>query len=272
MSLYTLLLLVGGFIFIAALVGFSSGLLGIGGGIIMVPVFQFVFPLLHTPLKDSIIMASATSLCIAMFSSTRAMLSHHRNKNIHWHMLTFLVPSLLIGAQIGSSLAIFATPLALHIIFIVVFSYLSFNLWFGTGKPLLKNTPPNWVNIFIGLLVGCIASILGIGGGVLAVPIFTYLNYSIHKAIGNASVIVFSVASSSTIGYFLHSLHTNPTTPPYTLGYVFLLAVVVFIPVTIVFVPIGIRIGQKTSQKNLRKYFSIFLGLLVLYKLTIIFF
>lgn len=167
-----------------AIVGFFAGLLGIGGGLIIVPVLVYLLPLLGISAELAFPMALATSLASIIFTSSSAAFAHHKNGNIPWPIAKRLAFSVALGAMLGAVIAGLLSLKALTILFasavLILAAYMLLSIKIERSVAL----PTNWTLQFIGILTGVLASLMGIAGGAILVPILMYCSLSMRQAIG----------------------------------------------------------------------------------------
>ena len=246
---------------IGILAGFLGGLLGIGGGIIIVPALILLFDHFQLfPSGSASLIAVATSLSCIIFTSLGATIQQMRSDMVDWDIAKiFLIPT-IVGGLICGFVAIQLSPAAFRIgiaIFLIVISSIMFSDW----KPSPAHTLPSPIMASIlGMLAGCISGLAGIGGGNIVVPILTYYNRPIHRAIATSSTLGIPIALAGTIGYFL-AAKTKPLVipDPNILGYVYIPAFVLIALGTFVAAPIGVKVAHRADPKKLRKVFSILL-------------
>ena len=246
---------------IGILAGFLGGLLGIGGGIIIVPALILLFDHFQLlPSGSASVIAVATSLSCIIFTSLGATIQQMRSDMVDWDIAKIFVIPTIVGGLICGFVAIQLSPAAFRIgiaIFLIVISSIMFSDW----KPSPAHTLPSPIMASIlGMLAGCISGLAGIGGGNIVVPILTYYNRSIHRAIATSSTLGIPIALAGTIGYFL-AAKTKPILIPDAniLGYVYIPAFVLIALGTFVAAPIGVKVAHRADPKKLRKAFSILL-------------
>lgn len=248
---------------LAAFAGFLAGLLGIGGGVIMVPFFLWLFKLAEFPSELIVHMAFATSLCIIVPTALSSALGHRRRGNVNWHQVFILALGGMCGAIIGSSLSALLPGKVLHSAFggmqILVGMKL---LFFHPRLPPEERTPPRKrALVLVGLTGGTFSSFFGIGGGVVTVPLMLImLRLPIHLAVGNSSALIVISSLTGTLSYILHGLRVAVPVP-FSLGYVNLLVAAVAAPLTIVFARLGVRLATRISQDKMVRIFALLLML-----------
>ena len=249
---------------VGAAAGLSSGLFGIGGGSVMVPVLFYAF--LSLGVTEDVVMhcAVATSSAVIIFNAIRSVKSHHKHGAVDWDLLwpknPFLSYALWIGA--GAFLAaIWLAPKlsgqALTLLFAVVAGLISLQFIFGRPDWTLRESVPGGAaRPIVGGSVGILSSLMGIGGGSLTVPLMSICGVPIHRAIGTASGFGLAIALPATLGFVVSGWGAAGR-PAFSLGYVNMLGVVVIAAVAFLTIPLGAKLAHGMSQKKLKMVFGI---------------
>ena len=257
------------YMFIGIFVGLLAGLLGVGGGLIIVPLITYSFALMEIATPHTHVIALATSLATIMFTSVSSFMAHHRNGMVIWPIFAKITPGILAGTFIGSCIAS-VLPTGLLRIFFVCFLYYSASQMLLNIKPKASRTIPGLAgNTAAGGLIGAISSLVGIGGGLLSVPYMTWCNIPIHNAIGTSAAIGFPIAVAGAVGYVLNGLGVEGR-PEYTLGFVYLPALLGIALVSVLTAPIGARLSKSLPVTKLKRIFACLLlvvGTQMLYKI-----
>jgi uncharacterized membrane protein YfcA len=244
-----------------AFAGFLAGLLGIGGGVILVPVFLWLFPLAGFPPHLVVHAAFGTSLAIIIPTSFSSTLGHRKRGNVDWHMVGYLAVGGTLGALLGSTAAAYVPGEQLKLVFGLIQIVIALKLLFFHPHlpPERDDKPPRSQLFLVGLAGGLFSAFFGMGGGIVAVPLMLIiLQLPIHLAVGNSSALIVVSSFAGTIGYVLHGLQ-QAETAPLSLGYVNVLVATVVAPVSMVFARLGVKLATRTSQKSLVKVFAILL-------------
>jgi uncharacterized membrane protein YfcA len=252
-------------------VGFLAGLLGIGGGLLIVPALVYLLPLLNVAADLVMPIALGTSLATIVITSSSAAWAHHKNSNIPWVLAKQLIVAIGLGAVLGAFIADFLTTNILKNTFAVGVFILSSFMFYSIHKQkklapvdtLLNESsrlPSNVKIKSIGLFTGILSSLMGIAGGAILVPILSYFAIPLRQAIGVASVSGMVVAVFGVSGYVFTGVHADGL-PPFSLGYVYLPALFGIILTSSFFAPIGVKWASKLPVKTLKKYFAVFLML-----------
>ncbi|HEY5673236.1 MAG TPA: sulfite exporter TauE/SafE family protein [Malonomonas sp.] len=251
-------------LFFGAVAGFLAGLLGIGGGVILVPLFLWLFPLACFPEHLVVHTAFGTSLAIIVPTSISSTLGHRKRGNVDWHMVTFLAIGGIIGALLGSTAAAYMPGNQLKAVFGLLQIVIALKLLFFQPHlpPERSDPPPSRQLLLVGLAGGFFSAFFGIGGGIVAVPLMLIvLQLPIHLAVGNSSALIVVSSFAATLGYVFHGLQ-QPVTTPFSLGYVNLLVAAVLAPLTMICARVGVRLATEVSQQRLIKVFAVMLILI----------
>ncbi len=240
--------------------GLLAGLLGVGGGIIIVPVSYFVLIQLGYSIDVVMHVSIASSLSIIIFTSISSILSHLKLKNVDIKVIKKWYLGIICGSILGSFLAGSIDGELLVIIFISLAFLISLNMFFQNKILTLKEDIPRnfFINFLISGFIGFFSALIGIGGGSFSVPTLSAFSKKIHKAVGTSAVLGFFIAFPSTISYIFLGMNAKGL-PPYSLGYVNILIVILVISTSIFTANIGARLSSKIRKKTLKKIFAIFL-------------
>ena len=244
----------------AAVAGFMAGLLGVGGGIIMVPALYYAFTVLGFDIVTRMHLSVGTSLAIIIPTSIISTKTHMEYDAVDFKMVKSFGIFIVLGVIAGTFLVVnLDTPTL--ILFFSIFAFITGLFFIFLREQLVENPKriSDAVKNISGILIGFISVPLGIGGGSLMVPFMRTIGYDIRKSIGTAAATGFLIAVSGTITMVLGGKIINNINTPYSLGYINLLGFIVFIPVTMIMARIGARAVYKISKKILSKIFGTFL-------------
>ena len=242
-----------------AVAGIIAGMLGVGGGIILVPALYYLFSTLGFDSANLMQICLATSLSTIVFTSMRSVLAHHRKGAVDWQILRMWAP----GAAIGSAIAtVFATGLRGEVL-MLIFGVLGLavGLYLAFGRPewrLGDALPTGPARGICSVILGFLSVLMGIGGGSFGVPLMSLYGQPIHRAVATASGFGVVIAVPSTIG-FLVSGQDLLLKPPATIGYVNLPAFGVIVVATLLTTPLGVQLAHSMNPKPLRLAFAIFI-------------
>ncbi|AFK64169.1 hypothetical protein TKWG_22720 [Advenella kashmirensis WT001] len=254
-ALFTLAILASGIV-----AGLIAGLLGVGGGIVLVPVLYYLFTLLLVDESIRMHMAVGTSLSTIVATAASSTRAHLAKGSIDIGLLKSWGPWLLCGAIIGMSVFSAIDSSALSFVFGSVALLVAVYMLFAK-EPTTETTdkfPRGVARGVLGLIVGGVSSIMGIGGGTLSVPILSIFKYPMRRAVGTAAAIGLLISIPGAIGALLSGFG-NPDLPPFSIGFVNLLAFVILVPVTGFVAPFGARIAHTIKPRYLRCAFAVFL-------------
>ena len=244
----------------AAVAGFMAGLLGVGGGIIMVPALYYAFTVLDFDIVTRMHLAVGTSLAIIIPTSIISTLTHREHDAVDFKMVKSFGIFILIGVFFGTFLAVNLKTPAL-VLFFSIFAFIV-GLFFIFLREKLVDNPKqisNLVKNISGILIGFISIPLGIGGGSLMVPFMRTFGYDIRKSIGTAAAVGFLIAVTGTITMITGGKIIDNVNTPFSLGYINLLGFIVFVPVTMIMARLGAKAVYKIDKKILSKIFGTFL-------------
>ncbi len=251
--LFILLLSVG------AVAGILAGLLGVGGGVVLVPAFYYVFASLGYETQYLMQICLATSLATIIITSLRSLRAHSQAHSVDWTILRAMVLGLVVGALLGMWMVQTLHSTALQIIFgavlICIGVYMSFS---RADLRLLPEFPAGGLQHAIATFIGFMSVLMGIGGGSFAVPAMTLCGTKIHRAVATASGFGAIIAIPSVFGFlFVHI--PEAASPPFTVGSVNILAFVIVICASLLTAPFGAYVSQRIDPKPLKKLFGVFL-------------
>ena len=244
----------------ASVAGFMAGLLGVGGGIIIVPALYYAFTVLDFDIVTRMHLSVGTSLAIIIPTSIISTKTHMEYDAVDFKMVKSFGLFILIGVILGTFLAVNLKTPAL-VLFFSIFAFMV-GLFFIFLRQKIVEKPKKISEIvknISGIVIGFISVPLGIGGGSLMVPFMRNCGYDIRKSIGTAAAIGFLIAVSGTITLIISGKIINNITSPYSYGYFNFLGFIVFVPVTMVMARIGAKAVYKIDKKLLSKIFGTFL-------------
>jgi uncharacterized protein len=244
----------------AALAGFMAGLLGVGGGIIMVPALYYAFTVLDFDIATRMHLSVGTSLAIIIPTSIISTKTHMEYNAVDFKMVKSFGVFILLGVVAGTFLAINLKTPSL-VLFFSIFA-LMVGLFFIFLREKLVDNPKkisDLIKNISGIFIGFISIPLGIGGGSLMVPFMRTFGYDIRKSIGTAAAVGFLIAASGTLTMIISGKIINNVNSPFSVGYINLLGFSVFVPVTMLMARIGAKAVYKINKKILSKIFGLFL-------------
>lgn len=249
---------------IGAFAGVLAGLLGVGGGIVLVPAFFYAFQTLGYNGDQLMQMCLATSLATIIVTSVRSVLSHNKKGAVDWDILRSWAPGIVIGAVVGMFAVASLKSSTLQAIFGVLALVVGLYMGFGRAQWRLGQQMPRGVTrAALSPGVGFLSVLMGIGGGSFGVPLMSLYNTPIHRAVATAAGFGVLIAVPSVIGFLFVSIDPSMR-PPFTIGAVNLVAFVLVIAMTLITAPIGARLAHAMDPKPLKRVFAVFLVLVAL--------
>jgi uncharacterized protein len=244
--------------------GFLAGLLGIGGGMLMVPFLTFILASKGYPSEYTVKMAVATSLATICFTSLSSVRAHHRRGAVLWPIVRTLAPGILLGSLFGAQVAVALPGKVLGVLF-AIFVAFSATQMFLDRKPKPSRTLPGRMATFgMGWLIGMLSSLVGAGGAFVSVPFMTWCNVKIHDAVGTSAALGFPIALAGTLGYIWAGQGMQQM-PPGSIGYLYLPGLIVIASASMITAPWGARTAHRMDIRPLKKVFASVLYLLALY-------
>ena len=244
----------------ASVAGFMAGLLGVGGGIIMVPALYYAFTVLDFDIVTRMHLSVGTSLAIIIPTSIISTKTHMEYDAVDFKMIKSFGIFILLGVITGTFLAVSLKSPTL-VLFFSIFSLMVGLFFIFLREQLVENPKKisNFIKNISGVLIGFISVPLGIGGGSLMVPFMRTFGYDIRKSIGTAAAVGFLIATSGTITMIIGGNLIDNINTPFSVGYINLLGFAVFVPVTMITARLGAKTVYKINKKILSKIFGIFL-------------
>jgi uncharacterized membrane protein YfcA len=246
--------------------GFLAGLLGIGGGMLMVPFMTLLLALKGFPHVYIIKMAVATSLATICFTSISSVRAHHGRGAVRWDIVRLLAPGIVIGSLLGAQIAKALPSNVLALLFAAFVSFSATQMFIDKRPKPTRQLPQAGGMLGAGGVIGTLAALVGAGGGFVSVPFMTWCNVSIHNAVATSAALGFPIALAGTVGYIVAgwSLHD---TPPGALGFIYLPALLVISVASVMTAPLGVRSAHSLNVKQLQRVFAGLLYALAAYML-----
>lgn len=249
---------------IGAFAGVLAGLLGVGGGIVLVPAFFYAFQTLGYGGPQLMQVCLATSLATIIVTSMRSVLSHHRKGAVDWQILRAWAPGIAIGAVLGVIVASGLRSGTLQGIFGTLALCIGIYMTFGrTHWRLGEAMPGGIVRALMSPAVGFLSVLMGIGGGSFGVPLMSLHSVPIHRAVATAAGFGAAIAVPSVIGFLMLDIAPEGR-PLYTLGAVNGPAFLIVVMMTLLTAPLGVRLAHAMDPKPLKRVFGVFLTLIAL--------
>lgn len=247
--------------------GFLAGLLGIGGGMIMVPFITAILTARGVGADLAVKMAIATSMATIIFTSISSVRAHHARGAVRWDIVQRLAPGIVLGAAIAS-LGVFAVlkGSVLALLFAAFISFSATQMLRG-GKPQATRTLPGTAGqVGAGSVIGFLSGLVGAGGGFVSVPFMTWCNVAIHNAVATSAALGFPIALANVVGYLVSGQGIDGR-PAGSVGYVFVPALAVIATVSVLMAPLGVKAAHALPVATLKKVFASILYVLAAYML-----
>ena len=242
-----------------AAAGVLAGLLGVGGGIVIVPALEAALGYLGVDLAVRMHIAVATSLATIIPTSISSAAAHYRKSSIDFDVVRFWWPFIFAGAIGGTVIASQVSGRVLAGVFAVVALAAAVNMMRPSqGKVIWSEVPRGPGGALIPAGVGVISTLMGIGGGTMSVPAMTLMSKPVHLAVGTSALLGLVIALPATAGYVIAGWR-NELMPAWSLGYVSAVGFLLITPATVLFAPVGARIAHALSRRWLSFLFGAFL-------------
>lgn len=240
--------------------GFSAGMLGIGGGLVMVPTLTMMFAAqAGFPPGETLHMALGTSMATILFTSLSSLRAHHQHKAVLWNVVIQITPGILLGTAIGTVFASSVPAKPLGVFFTVFVCLVALQMILNL-KPKPSRELPAAGGVFaVGVGIGGMSSLVAIGGGAFTVPFLTWCNVKVQKAIGTSAAVGFPIAVGGSIGY-IYNGWGHVELPAGSLGFVYLPALAWMVPPSMLTAPLGAKMAHSLPVATLKRIFA---GLLI---------
>jgi uncharacterized membrane protein YfcA len=247
--MFALLLAVG------AAVGFLAGLLGIGGGMTLVPLLTILFGAHRFPPAHIVHMAVATATATMVFTAMASARAHQRRGAVLWQVVLAMGPGVVLGSLIGPQIAS-ALPARAFAALFGGFTWFAALRMIAPKPPLAERELPGRSGLFgVGAAIAALASMVGAGGAFLVIPFLGRHNVKIHNAVATSAALGFPIAAAATVGFIVAGLRT-PDLPAWSLGFVYLPAMAVIVVASMVAAPLGASVAHRWPAVKLRRAFA----------------
>jgi len=252
-------LFIAGLLATGIVAGIIAGLLGVGGGIVIVPVLFHVFTAIGLDEAVRMHLAVGTSLATIIATSIRSVRAHHKKGAVDWALLKRWALPMLLGVAAGTSLAAYVNGEVLTAIFATVALLVAFNMAFGRDDWRLGSELPGTAGQgLIAAIIGGLSYMMGIGGGTFGVTVMTLYGKPIHQAVATSAGLGLLISVPGAIGFVLGGWGIE-TLPPLSLGYVNLIGFALIVPATVLAAPWGANLAHAISRVTLARAFAFFL-------------
>lgn len=247
--------------------GFLAGLLGIGGGMLMVPFLTFILNHRGVPADMAVKMAIATSMATILFTSLSSVRAHHRRGAVRWPLVRGMAPGIVLGGLLAGAGAF--SVLKGQVLAAVFGLFVSFSAtqMLRNRKPAPSRQMPGMAGqTAAGTGIGFLSGLVGAGGGFVSVPFMSWCNVPIHNAVATSAALGFPIALANTVGYIIGGWHL-PAALPGAVGYLYLPALGLIALSSVAMAPLGARAAHAMDVAQLKKAFAGLLYLLAVYML-----
>jgi uncharacterized protein len=240
------------------LAGFAAGLLGVGGGIVLVPVLEFALGFAGVPPEWRMHMAVATSSATIIPTAISSARAHHARGAVDWALVRSWGPGMVIGALLGALLASRARAEWLSAVFGVMALLVALRMYFAaTEADRPDRVPRGLAGGALASVIAAVSATMGIGAGTIGVPTMTSFGFPVHRAVGTAAFLGLLVGLPATVGYLF--ARPGVQLPGLTVGFVSLIGAALIIPGALLMTPIGARVAHSISRAALSRVFALFL-------------
>lgn len=238
--------------------GLLAGLLGVGGGLVIVPALTYLFEAQGFPRQGGIQLALGTSLATILFTSLSSARAHHQNGFVDWSLVKRISPGILVGTYLGGLVASRVDSTVLKVVFTVFLCIVSLQMLSGAKPRPTRALPEVPGTTGVGLAIGGISSWVGIGGGSMSVPFMLWCNVEPRRAVGTSAAIGFPIAFAGAITYIVNGLGAG-TGVPHAVGYIHLPALVGVSVFSMITAPLGASLASRLDPARVKRWFAWFL-------------
>jgi len=247
--------------------GFLAGLLGIGGGMLMVPFLTIILSARGVDAGMAVKMAIATSMATIMFTSLSSVRAHHKRGAVRWDLVRGLAPGIVLGGLLaGAGIFALIKGQALALVFAAFVGFSATQMLRNKKPAPSRQMPGTAGQLGAGAGIGLLSGLVGAGGGFVSVPFMTWCNVAMHSAVATSAALGFPIALANTLGYVLGGWQL-PAALPGALGYLYLPALAVIASASVLMAPLGARAAHAMNVQQLKRAFALLLYLLAAYML-----
>lgn len=242
---------------LGAFAGVLAGLLGVGGGLVIVPILTFIFIAQQMPAEHILHLALGTSLASIMFTSVSSLRAHHQRGAVDWSVVRRITPGIMAGTFLGSWVAAQLSTGFLKGFFVMFLYFVAVQMLLDIRPHPHRQLPGPTAMFGVGGVIGGVSSLVGIGGGSMSVPFMVWCNVALRNAIGTSAAIGFPIALAGAAGYVVNGL--GAALPPHTLGFVYLPALLGVSAASMLTAPLGAKLAHALPIGGLKKIFALLL-------------
>ncbi|NRT58240.1 sulfite exporter TauE/SafE family protein [Sphaerotilus uruguayifluvii] len=245
--------------------GFLAGLLGIGGGMLIVPFMTLILSARGVESALAVKMAIATSMATIMFTSVSSVRAHHRRGAVRWDLVRQIAPGIVVGGLIaGAGVFSVLRGTTLALVFAVFVAFSATQMLRGRQPAASRQMPGPAGSLGAGSLIGFVSGLVGAGGGFISVPFMTWCNVPMHQAVATSAALGFPIALANTVGYVVGAW-SMPAPLPGALGWLWLPGLATIACASVLTAPLGARTAHAMNVAQLKRVFALVLYLLALY-------
>lgn len=246
-----------------AIVGLLAGLLGIGGGMTLVPILAAMFSAQQFAPDFSVHLALGTGMASVMFTSSASVREHHRHQAVDWSIVRRMAPGMIVGTLASTAASGWIPQRVLALAFALIVFAGATQILLGRKPAAGRTLPGRYGLLAIGALIGIVCGLVSAGGAFLTVPFMLFCGVSMHAAIGTGAALGVPIAVVGTIGFILSGLRID-TLPDWSLGFVYLPALAALVAASVLTAPYGARAAHRLPVQTLKRVFACLLYLLAL--------
>jgi uncharacterized protein len=248
-------------------VGFVAGLLGIGGGMLLVPFLTFIIGHRGVPGELAVKMAIATSMATILFTALSSVRAHHRRGAVRWDIVRGMAPGIVIGGLLaGAGVFVLVKGHALALFFAGFVGFSAVQMLLDKKPQPSRQLPGPAGQAGVGSGIGFLSGLVGAGGGFISVPYMSWCNVPMHQAVATSAALGFPIALANTVGYVVGGWDQNlPLAGAF--GFLYMPALVVIATCSVVTAPFGARMAHRLNVRQLKRAFAFLLFALAGYML-----
>lgn len=241
---------------LGAFTGFLAGLLGIGGGMLMVPFMTLILSARGVDAALAVKMAIATSMATILFTSISSVRAHHKRGAVRWDIVRTLAPGIVLGGLLaGAGVFSLLKGTTLALVFAVFVAFSATQMLLDRKPAPTRQMPGPAGSLGAGGVIGFISGLVGAGGGFISVPFMGWCNVAMHNAVATSAALGFPIALANTVGYVVGGW-SMPSPLPGALGYLWLPGLAIIATASVTTAPLGARTAHAMNIKQLKKAFA----------------
>lgn len=244
--------------------GFLAGLLGIGGGMLLVPALTWLGSRQGFAPNYVVKMAVATSLATIVFTSISSVRAHHKRGAVRWDIVWRLAPGIVVGSLLGAQLVRWIPSALLALGFAVFVGYSATQMFIDRKPSPTRQLPGTPGMMGAGGAIGVLSALVGAGGGFISVPFMVWCNVAIHAAVATSAALGFPIAMAGTAGHLISGL-SLPDAPKGAIGYIHVPALILISSASVLLAPVGAKAAHRMNVKQLKRIFAVLLYALASY-------